>query len=106
MAVLTGPLLAAPEYPGASALATKCWGNIVRTADLLVGLHNKQAGDEYKLSATARLALAVIEGAGEPLEPAVIADRLIITTDSTTSLLDTLQKRGHVVRRPHPADRR
>lgn len=52
------------------------------------------------------MALAVIEGAGEPLEPGVIAERLIITSGSMTSMLDTLEKRGLVVRRPHPADRR
>lgn len=52
------------------------------------------------------MALAVIEGAGEPLEPSVIAERLIITSGSMTSMLDTLEKRGLVRRMPHPADRR
>ena len=52
------------------------------------------------------MALAVIEGAGEPLEPGVIAERLLITSGSMTSMLDTLEKRGLVVRKPHPADRR
>lgn len=52
------------------------------------------------------MALAVIEGAGEPLEPSVIAERLIITSGSMTSMLDTLEKRGLVRRMPHPGDRR
>ena len=52
------------------------------------------------------MALAVIEGAGEPLEPGLIAERLLITSGSMTSMLDTLEKRGLVVRKPHPADRR
>lgn len=69
-------------------------------------MHNKQAWDKYDLSASAKQALAVIEGAGEPLEPRTIAERLIITTGSMTSLLDTLEKRGLIVRRPHPSDRR
>lgn len=94
------------EYPGASALATECYANVVRTGDMLIGLHNQQAWDDHRLSATAKQALAVIEGAGEPVEPGVVADRLIITTGSMTSLLDTLQKRGLIVRMPHPQDRR
>jgi DNA-binding MarR family transcriptional regulator len=94
------------EYPGASALATECYANLVRTGDLLIGLHNRQAAADHGLSSTARMALAVIEGAGEPLEPGVIADRLIITAGSMTSMLDTLEKRGLVRRMPHPTDRR
>jgi MarR family transcriptional regulator, 2-MHQ and catechol-resistance regulon repressor len=94
------------EYPGASALATECYANMVRTGDLLIGMHNQQAWDDHRLSATAKQALAVIEGAGEPLEPGVVAERLIITTGSMTSLLDTLEKRGLIVRMPHPQDRR
>ena len=73
---------------------------------MLIGLHNRQAWDDYRLSATARMALAVIEGAHEPLEPSVIAERLIITSGSMTSMLDTLERRGLVRRMPHPEDRR
>jgi DNA-binding MarR family transcriptional regulator len=73
---------------------------------MLIGLHNRQTWDDYGLSATARMALAVIEGAREPLEPSVIAERLIITSGSMTSMLDTLERRGLVRRAPHPEDRR
>ena len=94
------------EYPGASTVATECYANLVRTGDLLIGLHNRQAAEEFGLSATAKMALAVIEGADEALEPSVIAERLLITAASVTSVVDTLEKRGLVVRRPHPTDRR
>ncbi|HUO48383.1 MAG TPA: MarR family transcriptional regulator [Acidimicrobiales bacterium] len=94
------------EFPGADPLATECYANLVRTGDLLIGLHNRQAWEEYRLSATAKMALAVIEGAGEPLEPSVIAERLLITSGSMTSMLDTLERRGLVRRMPHPDDRR
>jgi DNA-binding MarR family transcriptional regulator len=60
----------------------------------------------YQLSPAARQALAVLDGAGEPLSPTEIARRLIVTTASVTSLLDTLERRGLVERRPDPADRR
>ncbi len=94
------------EYPGASALATECYANLYRAADLLLGLHNRQTLDQYRLSPSGRQVLAVVEGAGEPLEPSVIADRLLITTGSMTSLLDNLEKRGLIRRLPHPHDRR
>ena len=94
------------EYPGASALATECYANVWRTADLLMELHNQQTRDQYGLSPGARQVLAVVEGAGTPLEPSVIAERVLTTTGSMTSLLDTLEKRGLIRRLPHPDDRR
>jgi DNA-binding MarR family transcriptional regulator len=69
-------------------------------------LHDRQAWDDHGLSGTAKQALAVLDGAREPLEPSVIADRLIITTGSMTSMLNTLERSGLVHRTPHPHDRR
>ena len=94
------------EYPGASALATECFANLWRAADLLMGLHNRHTLDQYQLSPSARGVLAVVEGAGQPLEPSVIAERIVVTTGSMTSLLDNLEKRGLIRRLPHPQDRR
>jgi DNA-binding MarR family transcriptional regulator len=94
------------EYPGAQRLATEVFANLVRTGDLLIALHNRQAWEDHRLSAAGRMVLAVIEGAGQPLEPGVIGERLIITSGSVTSLLDTLERRGLVRRLPHPDDRR
>jgi len=94
------------EYPGASAPATECYANLIRTADLLLGLHNRYTSEHYQLSPSARGVLAVVEGAGQPLEPSVIAERLMVTTGSMTSLLDNLEKRGLVQRLRHPDDRR
>ncbi len=60
----------------------------------------------HGLSAAGRQALAILEGAGEPLSPTTIAERLIVTTATVTSLLDTLEKRGLVVRQADTSDRR
>jgi DNA-binding MarR family transcriptional regulator len=60
----------------------------------------------HSLSRAGREALAVLEGAGHPLSPTTIAERLLVTTASVTSLLDTLERRGLVERRPDPEDRR
>jgi DNA-binding MarR family transcriptional regulator len=94
------------EYPGASALATECFANLFHAGNLLIELHNRQSRDDYQLSPSARQVLAVVEGAGEAVEPSVIAERVLITTGSMTSVLDTLEKRGLIQRLPHPDDRR
>jgi DNA-binding MarR family transcriptional regulator len=94
------------EYPGASALATECFANLFLAGNLLMELHDRHTRDEYQLSPSARQVLAVVEGAGEPLEPSVIAARVLITRGSMTSILDTLEKRGLIQRVPHPDDRR
>jgi DNA-binding MarR family transcriptional regulator len=87
-------------------LASECFVNLIRTGQLLIDLHNRQTRADYQLSASAREALAVLEGAGEPLAPSVIAERLLITTGTMTSLLDTLERRGLVRRMSHAGDRR
>ncbi len=72
----------------------------------MIALHDRQAWEDHRLSGTAKQALAVLDGADAPLEPSVIAERLIITTGSMTSMLNTLENRGLIRRMPHPADRR
>ena len=100
----------APEIPAVSGpdpdgSANECIVGIVRAGEAFVALAN-QSLNSYQLSPAARQALAILDGAGEPLSPTEIARRLIVTTASITSLLDTLQRRGLVERRPDPADRR
>ncbi|MBM7752810.1 DNA-binding MarR family transcriptional regulator [Microbacterium laevaniformans] len=50
--------------------------------------------------------LIVREQRGEWVSPHEIARHLAISTASTTKLLDRLAERGHIERRPRPADRR
>lgn len=49
---------------------------------------------------------ALLNTPGGRLEPRQIAERLQLSRPSVTGLLDTLQDRGFVVRRPHSDDRR
>src|SRR3954464_3433293 len=90
------------EYPGADALATECYINLWRAAELLMGLHNRHTLDKSQLSASARGVLAVVEGAGQPLEPSVIAERLVVTTGSMTALVDHPENRALVRPLPPP----
>ncbi|RXZ48348.1 MarR family winged helix-turn-helix transcriptional regulator [Agromyces binzhouensis] len=46
------------------------------------------------------------EREGEMLTPGALAKLLGISTASTTVLIDRLERSGHLVRRPHPTDRR
>lgn len=80
--------------------------NLARTASISLAELDRRRKAIGDLSASGWEALAVIEGAGEPLPPKVIGERLLQTSGSITSLLDTLERRGLVRREPHPEDRR
>lgn len=94
------------EYPGADSLSTNCFMNIARASDQMLSELNRRLKADLDLSVSAATVLAIVDGAGEPITPGVIAERAIIAAASTTSVLDTLEKRGLVVRRSHPTDRR
>jgi DNA-binding MarR family transcriptional regulator len=93
------------EFPGASKLASDCVINLLLTADLILAEMARWLRPDGLQPTTAQV-LAIIEGAGEPLPPHVISDRLLVTRGTVTALLDTLEKRGLVRRLPHPDDRR
>ena len=93
------------RYPDSSAAATECAMNLVLTADLL----EKRVTSlllPFDLSPATGLVLSILADSETPMSPNLIADRLIISRASVTSLLDSLEKRGYVKRQPHPSDRR
>ena len=93
------------RYSDASAKATECAMNLVLTADLL----EKSIATlltPFDLSPATGLVLSILADSQAPISPNAIADRLIISRASVTSLLDSLEKRGYVKRQPHPSDRR
>lgn len=94
------------EFPDARRAATLCSASVIRTANRLLSEIDRRRRTVVDLSASASQILAIVEGAGEPLPPHVIADRLLITSGTMTSLLDTLERRGLIRRVPHPSDRR
>lgn len=94
------------EFPGASARAVEAGVNLVHTSALLLDEINRHRATVASLSPSASQVLAVLDGAGEPLPSTEIANRLLVTTASMTSLLDTLERRALVVRVAHPTDRR
>jgi DNA-binding MarR family transcriptional regulator len=93
------------RYPDSSAKATECAMNLVLTAELL----EKRIASLLQpldLSPATGLLLSILADSETPLSPNKIADRLIISRASVTSLLDSLEKRGFVKRLPHQSDRR
>jgi DNA-binding MarR family transcriptional regulator len=60
----------------------------------------------HGLSASSGNVLLILTGAGEPLPPHVISERMLVTRGAVTGLLDALEKRGYARRRPHERDRR
>ena len=103
------PIRVAPDfearYPTASAAATECAMNLVLTADLLVKRIAEQI-HTFKLTPASGLVLSILADAEGALPPNEIADRLIISRATVTGLVDSLERRGYVVRRPHHSDRR
>ena len=94
------------EFPGASRSASEVAVNLARAQMTLIAEIERPPREAHGLSASAFQTLAIIDGAGEPLPGHVIAERLLVSSASMTSLVDTLERRGLVERRPHPTDRR
>lgn len=65
-----------------------------------------EAFAEFGLSHAAGNALAIIEGAGEPIAAGDVGRAMHVTSGSITSVLDTLEKRDLIRRYRDPADRR
>jgi DNA-binding MarR family transcriptional regulator len=94
------------EFPGASRSAAEVAANLARTQTALLAEIERPSREAHGLSASAFQTLAILDGAGEPLPGHVIAERLLVSSASMTSLIDTLERRGLVERRRHPTDRR
>ncbi|MFF2273723.1 MarR family winged helix-turn-helix transcriptional regulator [Agromyces sp. NPDC058136] len=88
---------------------------VVRLMQSLRGWHDaarrmSEASSRYmKLNETDMRALRFLIAArnqGEIATPGALSDYLGISSASTTKLLDRLERGGHIVRAPHPSDRR
>jgi DNA-binding MarR family transcriptional regulator len=93
------------RYPDSSSLATESAMNLVLTADLLL----KRISEllvPLNLTPSSALVLGMLADSTEPLAPHEIASRLIVSRASVTSLLDTLERQGFLLRKAHPFDRR
>ncbi|MBC8162216.1 MAG: MarR family transcriptional regulator [Roseiflexaceae bacterium] len=86
-------------------LATTCVVETIRTGQSLFD-RVQRVCQHFGLTLSTANALAIIDGAGEPLSPHKIRERLLVTGGAVTQLLDVLERRELVRRIPHPTDRR
>lgn len=93
------------RFPGGSRSANQAVRALAQTHDVILTFAN-EALSRYGLSPAARQALAALDGHGSAMTPGEVADRLLVTPGSVTSLLGTLERRGLVSRTPDPDDRR
>ena len=90
----------AREFPSGDPTATECAQNLMHASSRFTEADTR-ALRRHGLSIAARVLLATIEAASEPLPANVLADRLLVSGASITSLVDTLERRG-LVRRVRP----
>jgi DNA-binding MarR family transcriptional regulator len=94
------------EYPGADATCTEAYATLCRTGEALLGELDRHIRAIFGMPQAAATALAVIDGAGEPLTPSQVSDRVLVASATMTATLDLLEHRGWIRRIPNPADRR
>ena len=94
------------EYPGGDTTCTEAYASLCRTGEALLGELDRHIAATFGISQAAATALAVIDGAGTPLTPSQVSDRVLIASATMTATLDLLERRGWIRRVPNPADRR
>src|ERR1035438_8976824 len=94
------------EYPGGDATCTEAYASLCRTGEALPGELDRHIATTFGITQAAATALAVIDGAGTPLTPSQVSDRVLISSATMTATLDLLERRGWIRRVPNPADRR
>ncbi len=96
----------AEEYPDGDAPSTEAYASLVRAGEAVLAELDRCIGASLGIKHPILTALAVLDGAGEPLTPSEIADRVLVASATMTATLDVLERRGWVRRLPNPADRR
>jgi len=94
------------EYPGGDATCTEAYASLVRAGEALLGELDRHLVAAFGISQPVLSALAVIDGAGAPLTPSQVSDRVLVASATMTATLDLLERRGWIRRVPNPADRR
>jgi hypothetical protein len=67
---------------------------LCRTGEALLGELDRRVRLTFGIPQAAATALAVIDGAGTPLTPSQVSDRVLIASATMTATLDLLEHRG------------
>lgn len=96
----------AEEFPDGDATSAELFATLVRLGTAATFEIERAMLTTFDASWTVSNALAVIEGAGRPITPSQISERMLISSATMTATLDALEYRGWVRRVPNPEDRR
>ena len=94
------------EYPDGDATSTEAYTTLVRAGTAALLELDRCVHASLGVSQPAATMLAVLDGAGEPLTPSQISERVLVASASTTATLDLLERRGWARRTPNPNDGR
>jgi DNA-binding MarR family transcriptional regulator len=94
------------EFPDADPRVTEAHASLVRTGNALVAEIERCMQATFDVPQNVLNSLAVIDGAGEPLTPSQISERMLVSSATMTGVIDQLEYRGWVRRLPNPDDRR
>ena len=81
-------------------------GEVVRKYQAAVDDYDRELARALDVNETDLRCLEILLAELPEAGPSQLAERLGLTTGSTTSLLDRLAKAGYLTREPHPTDRR
>jgi DNA-binding MarR family transcriptional regulator len=96
----------ADEYPDGDSTSTEAHASLVRAGTAALQELDRCVEANFGIGQPAATTLAVLDGAGGPLTPSQISERMLVASASTTATLDLLERRGWVRRMPNPEDRR
>jgi DNA-binding MarR family transcriptional regulator len=96
----------ADEYPGGDPTCTEAYASLCRTGEALLAELDRRIWLTAGIPQAGATALAVIDGAGAPLTPSQVSDRVLVASATMTATLDLLERRGWIRRIPNPGDRR
>ena len=94
------------DWPGARASATECVLNTYVLAAMIDRASQAWVRQQGLPSLTAFNVLTILHGAGGPLQPSVISERLMVTRGTLTGIMDTLERDGYLRREQHALDGR
>jgi DNA-binding MarR family transcriptional regulator len=81
-------------------------GEAVRAYQAAVDDYDRELARILRINETDLRCLEILLQELPEAGPSELAERLGLTTGSTTALLDRLERAGYLTRRPHPTDRR
>jgi DNA-binding MarR family transcriptional regulator len=94
------------EFPDGDPRLTEAHSSLVRTGTALLAEIERCMQATFDVPQTVLNSLAVIDGAGEPLTPSQIGERMFVSSATMTGVIDQLEYRGWARRQPNPDDRR